>query len=69
MPGDLLVLWHNGFIVQESLEHLLVFAFKCHLELLLASLGVIRLIGVDVEGFQVIQGPGVEGLPVLHLLG
>ena len=60
---------HGGFIVQESLKHLPVFTIKHHLELLPASLGVVRLIGVDVEGFQVMQGPGVEGLPVIHLLG
>ena len=63
------MLQHDGVIIQESLEHLPSFVLKHHLELLPASLGVIRLIGVFVEGFQVIQSPGVEGLPVVHLLG
>ena len=33
------------------------------------GLGVISLIGVNVEGFWVVTGPGIEGLPVLQLLG
>ena len=49
------MLHHDSLIVQVSLEHLLVFALKHHLELFPAGLGVVQLIGVDVEGFQVIQ--------------
>ena len=42
MHGGLLVFWCEGLIVQESLEHLPVFALKHHLELVptvLVSLG------------------------------
>ena len=67
--GGLLVFQCDGLIVQESLEHLPVFALKHHFELLPSSPSVIKLISVDVEGFQVIQIPGVEGLPVICLLG
>ena len=56
-------------IVQECLEGLLVFTFKHHFELFPASLGITGLICIDVEGFQVVESPGVEGLHVLNLLG
>ena len=69
MPGGLLVLWVDGLTVQECLEGLPVFTLKHDFELFPASLGFIGLICIDVEGFQAVKSPGVEGLPVLHLLG
>ena len=69
MPQGCLVLWDDGLIVQECLEGLPVFSLKHHFELFPACLGFIGLICNDVEGFQVGENPGVEGLPVPHLLG
>ena len=68
-PGGLLVFRGDGLIVQECLEGLLVFALKHHFELFPTSLGLIGLLCINVEGFQVVKGYGVEGLTVLHLLG
>ena len=59
----------DGPIVQECLEGLPVFTLKHHFELFSAGLGLIGLIGINVEGFQVVRSPGIEGLLVLHLLG
>ena len=56
-------------VVQECLEGLPVFALKHNFELFPTSLDIIGLIGINVGGFQVVKSPGVEGLPVLHLLG
>ena len=54
----------DGLVVQECLEGLPLFALKHHFELFPAG-----LICINVEGFQVVESPGVEGLPVFHLLG
>ena len=63
------MLWGDGLVVQESLQGLAVFTLKHHIELFPASLGLIGLICVDNEGLQVVESPGVEGYPVLCLLG
>ena len=46
-----------------------VFALKHHFKLLPASVVVISFLSINVEGFQVIYGPGVEDFPVLQLMG
>ena len=65
MSGGLLVFRGDGLIVQECLP---VFTLKHHFELFPNSLGLIRLICVDVEGFHVVKSPHVEDLLVLYLL-
>ena len=59
----------DGLIVKEGLECLPVITLKYHFGLFPAGLSVIGLIGVDVEGLQVVKYPGIKGLPVILLLG
>ena len=63
------MLQDDGPVVVQSLEGLPVFSLKHHLQLLPASLHGVSLFGIDVEGLQEVDGPGVENLPVLQLLG
>ena len=68
-PGHLLTLNGNYPIVYEGLESLSIFTLKHHTELLSASVAVISLLSVNVEGFQEVESPGIEHFPVLRLMG
>ena len=59
----------DGAIVYEGLDILLVLALEHHLKLLPVSVAVISFLGINVEGFQVIYGPGIEDFPVLWMMG
>ena len=64
-PGCPLTLWGDGPIVDKGLESLPVFTLKYHFKLLSAIAAVISFFGINVEGLQIIYGPGVEDFPVL----
>ena len=64
-----LALQGDGPIVNEGLEGLPVFSLKHHFKLFPAGLVVISSLGINIEGLQVVNGPGVECSPVLRLLG
>ena len=65
----LLTLCSDGPIVYEGLESLSTFALEHHAKLLPASVEVISLLNVDVEGFQEVKNPGIEHFLVLILIG
>ena len=65
MLGHLLASQSDGTTVNEGLEGLPVFALKHHFELFPASFVVIDLFDVNVNGLQVVNGPGIECSPVL----
>ena len=67
--GCLLTLQGDGPIAYEGLESLSIFALKHYAELLPASVAVVSLLGVDVEGFQEVKSPGIDHFPVLRLMG
>ena len=62
-------LLHYGVIVYKGLESLSIIALKHELQLLPAFAVVDSLISLDVQGIQVIEGCGVEGSPILRLVG
>ena len=68
-PGHLLTLCSDGPTAYEGLESLSIFSLKHHVELLPASVVVISLLSVNVEGFQEVNGPGIEHFPVVRLTG
>ena len=61
-PGCPLAFQDDGPIVNEGLESLSIFA---HFKLLLAIVPVVNFFSINVEGFQIVDSPGVEDFPVL----
>ena len=59
-PGYSLTLWGNDTIVNEGMESLLGLALKHHFKLFPPCFAFVSFLGIDVEGFQVISGPGIE---------
>ena len=55
--------------LNEGLESLSVFTLKHYFQLLPAYFVVISFFGINVKGFQVIYGSGIEDSPVLKLPG
>ena len=54
---------------EEGVESLPVFAVKHHLQLLPSGLSVISFFCINVEGFQVIYGSGIEDFSVTLTAG
>ena len=66
--GCLLTLWSDGPFLYEGLKSLSIFTLKHHAELLPASAVVISLLGINIEGFQEVNSPGIEQFLVLRLM-
>ena len=68
--------WSSDFMVVAMATNSCMGVFWCYgvivkhaFKLFPASLGITGLICIDVDGFHVVENPGVGGLPVIHLLG